>query len=249
MDIGNAPVTNFDSTDYGQITLRRATELSSNTVFGQVGVELGAERLVAGAESFGFNDTIDFQLPLYTSLMPDPADMTTWETAWAAAGEPVGENETDNHPSAAGPQATVLEMALVGAGIANDGTIMKPYLVDGVYGANGVRSFTATPEKLLQATTPETAETVTDILKGVVTNGTGTLAAVDGVEVAGKTGTAEKDTGDDSWFVGFAPADDPKVVVAIVIEKFEANGQGRENSGAAKAQNVLKTALQVQGVL
>ena len=90
---------------------------------------------------------------------------------------------------------------------------------------------------------------MTDILKGVVTSGTGTLAAVSGVEVAGKTGTAEKDTGDDSWFVGFAPADNPQVVVAIVIEKFEANGQGRENSGAAKAQNVLNTALQVQGVL
>ena len=249
MDIGNAPVTNFDSIDYGQITLRRATELSSNTVFGQLGVEMGAERLVKGAEAFEFNSSIDFQLPLYTSLMPDPADMTTWETAWAAAGEPVGENETDNHPSPAGPQATVLEMALVGAGIANEGTIMKPYLVDGIYGANGARSFTASPTKLTEAISPETAATVTDILKGVVTSGTGTLAAVSGVEVAGKTGTAEKDTGDDSWFVGFAPADNPQVVVAIVIEKFEANGQGRENSGAAKAQNVLNTALQVQGVL
>ncbi|WP_251178135.1 FtsW/RodA/SpoVE family cell cycle protein [Adlercreutzia agrestimuris] len=243
MDIGNAPVSNFDKNDYGNITLARATELSSNTVFGQVGAELGSERLVEGADAFGFNHDIEFALPLYTSLMPNPEDMTEWETAWAAAGEPVGENETNNHPSPAGPQATVLEMALVGAGIANDGVIMQPYLVDGVYNANGERSLTATPSKLMQATSKETAQEVKDILRGVVTQGTGGGAAIEGVEVAGKTGTAEKEDSNDSWFVGMAPADNPNVVVAIIIE------DGEEGVGAAKAQNVLRVALQVQGAL
>ena len=243
MEIGNADVVNFDGNNYGQLTLAQATELSANTAFGQLGVEMGADALVAGAEDFGFNKDIEFALTLYTSLMPDPDDMTEWETAWAAAGENVGENKTANHPSPNGPQATVLEMALVGSAIANDGTIMQPYLVDGIYNANGERSFTAQPTKLMQAVSETTAGRVRDVLVGVVNNGTGTDAAIDGVQVAGKTGTAEKADGNDSWFVGMAPADDPRVVVALIIE------DGEEGVGAQKAQNVLKTALEVQGLL
>ena len=243
MEIGNADVVNFDGNSYGRLTLAQATELSANTAFGQLGVDMGADALVAGAEDFGFNKDIEFALTLYTSLMPDPDDMTEWETAWAASGENVGENKTANHPSPNGPQATVLEMALVGSAIANDGTIMQPYLVDGVYNANGERSFTAQPTKLMQAVSETTAGRVRDVLVGVVNNGTGTDAAIDGVQVAGKTGTAEKVDGNDSWFVGMAPADDPRVVVALIIE------DGEEGVGAQKAQNVLKTALEVQGLL
>lgn len=243
MEIGNADVVNFEGNSYGRLTLAQATELSANTAFGQLGVEMGADALVAGAEDFGFNKDIEFALTLYTSLMPDPDDMTEWETAWAASGENVGENKTANHPSPNGPQATVLEMALVGSAIANDGTIMQPYIVDGVYNANGERSFTAQPTKLMQAVSETTAGRVRDVLVGVVNNGTGTDAAIDGVQVAGKTGTAEKVDGNDSWFVGMAPADDPRVVVALIIE------DGEEGVGAQKAQNVLKTALEVQGLL
>ena len=243
MEIGNADVVNFDGNSYGRLTLAQATELSANTAFGQLGVEMGADALVAGAEDFGFNKDIEFALTLYTSLMPDPDDMTEWETAWAASGENVGENKTASHPSPNGPQATVLEMALVGSAIANDGTIMQPYLVDGIYNANGERSFTAQPTKLMQAVSETTAGRVRDVLVGVVNNGTGTDAAIDGVQVAGKTGTAEKVDGNDSWFVGMAPADDPRVVVALIIE------DGEEGVGAQKAQNILKTALEVQGLL
>lgn len=243
MEIGNADVVNFEGNSYGRLTLAQATELSANTAFGQLGVEMGADALVAGAEDFGFNKDIEFALTLYTSLMPDPDDMTEWETAWAASGENVGENKTASHPSPNGPQATVLEMALVGSAIANDGTIMQPYLVDGIYNANGERSFTAQPTKLMQAVSETTAGRVRDVLVGVVNNGTGTDAAIDGVQVAGKTGTAEKVDGNDSWFVGMAPADDPRVVVALIIE------DGEEGVGAQKAQNVLKTALEVQGLL
>lgn len=240
MDIGNAPVTNFDEYSYGNITLARATELSANTVFGQLGVTMGAERLVSGAEKFGFNQEIDFELPLAMSLMPDPAEMTSWETAWAAAGEPVG-----SHASPAGPQATVLQMALVGCAIANDGTIMQPYLVDGVYNANGERSYTASGTKLMQAVSSSTAKRTLEVLKGVVNNGTGTEAGIPGVQVAGKTGTAEaKGREDSSWFVGIAPADNPSVVVAIALEEV-----GSSASADAQARSVLQTALSVQGVL
>ena len=235
MDIGGASVSNYGDADYGDITLARATEVSSNTVFGQLGVQMGPEALVKGANAFGFDKDIDFPLPLYTSLMPNPADMSTWTTAWAAAGEPVGQK---------GPNATVLEMALVGSAIANDGAIMQPYLVEGVYNANGERSYTAEPSKLMQAVSKTTAERVRTVLEGVVENGTGTAAAVSGVTVAGKTGTAENANGkDNSWFVGMAPSEDSRVVVALIIEN------GGSGAAAEKAQNVLKTALEVQGLL
>ena len=128
--IGNASVSNFNKTSYGTQTLEQATWWSANTVYGQLGVQMGADKLVEGAGRFGFNQDLDFPIVMYTSLMADPSEMTEWETAWAAAGEPVNPM---NHESPAGPQATVLQMAMVGSAIANDGVEMKPYLVDGVY--------------------------------------------------------------------------------------------------------------------
>ena len=240
MEIGNAEVSNFGDESYGDITLQRATALSSNTVFGQLGVQIGAQLLVEGAEAFGFNKDLDFELPVVTSLMPDPDEMTEWETAWASAGEPVGE-----HESPAGPQASVLEMAMVGCAVANNGTIMQPYLVDSVYNANGERSYQAQATTYLQAITSETASRVKEVLKDVVDYGTGTTAAINGVQVAVKTGTAEHPDGDDGWFVGMADADSdtPSVVVAIVLEKNESS------VASAKAGDILETALRVRGEL
>ena len=240
MEIGNAEVSNFGDESYGDITLQRATALSSNTVFGQLGVQIGAQLLVEGAEAFGFNKDLDFELPVVTSLMPDPDEMTEWETAWASAGEPVGE-----HESPAGPQASVLEMAMVGCAVANNGTIVQPYLVDSVYNANGERSYQAQATTYLQAITSETASRVKEVLKDVVDYGTGTTAAINGVQVAGKTGTAEHPDGDDGWFVGMADADSdtPSVVVAIVLEKNESS------VASAKAGDILETALRVRGEL
>ena len=242
MEIGNGEVSNSQDRAYGEITLRRATEVSSNTVYGQLGTRIGPQLLVESAEEFGFNKEIAFDLPLVTSLMPDPDEMTEWETAWAAAGEPVGE-----HESPAGPQASVLQMAMVGSAIANDGTIMQPYLLDSVYNADGECSYTASPSSYASPISSSTANRVKDVLEGVVNNGTGTAAAINGVQIAGKTGTAE--TGKehpDSWFIGMGPSEDCRVVVAIVLEE----GSGQVSGGAAaRAQNVLLTALQVQGVL
>lgn len=242
MDIGNAPVTNFGKASYGKITLARATELSANTVYGQLGTEIGSDLLVASAEKFGFNQELAFDLPLTTSLMPNPEEMTEWETAWAAAGEPVGE-----HESPAGPQATILELALTGCAIANDGVIMQPYLVDSIYNSDGANSFIATPSAMLTACSSETAQRVKTVLEGVVDHGTGTAAGISGVEIAGKTGTAE--TGkkkDDRLFVGMGPSEDCSVVVAIILEEA---GSDLPGGAAGRAQNVLKTALKVQGDL
>ena len=241
MTIGNGKVNNFGNYSYGEITLARATELSSNTVYGQLGTQIGSDRLVEGSEKFGFNQDVSFDIPLVKSLMPDPNEMTEWETAWATAGEPVGQ-----HASPAGPQATVLQMALVGCVIANDGVMEQPYLVDSIYNADGECSFTARPSSLMTATSSSIAKRVRTVLEGVVNSGTGTAAAVQGVQIAGKTGTPE--TGkeyDDSWFVGMGPSEDCKVVVAIALEQ----GASLNGGAASRAQNVLETALKTQGSL
>lgn len=242
MTLGNAAVTNFDNIGYGNITLARATEVSSNTAYGQLGLQLGAETLVRTANNFGFDTTISFDIPVIESLMAAPSEMTDWETAWAAAGEPVGQTSSV-HPSAPGPQASVLEMALVGCAIANDGIIQQPYLVDSIYNANGERSYTASSQTMLKATDATTAQRVRTVLEGVVNNGTGQEAAVSGVQIAGKTGTAELDDGNNYWFVGMGPSDDSSVVVALVIEK------GETGIAASRSKNVFETALRVQGVL
>ncbi len=241
MTIGNGKVNNFGNYSYGEITLARATELSSNTVYGQLGTQIGSDRLVEGSEKFGFNQDVSFDIPLVKSLMPDPNEMTEWETAWATAGEPVGQ-----HASPAGPQATVLQMALVGCVIANDGVMEQPYLVDSIYNADGECSFTARPSSLITATSSSIAKRVRTVLEGVVNSGTGTAAAVQGVQIAGKTGTSE--TGkeyDDSWFVGMGPSENCKVVVAIALEQ----GASLDGGAASRAQNVLETALKTQGSL
>lgn len=245
-EIGNAPVTNANNVGYGEIPLAQALAVSSNTAFGTLGAEkVGAEGLVKMAEAFGFNSGIDgLELPLATSLMPDPAEMTTWETAWAACGQPVGQ-----HESPAGPQATVLQMAMVASAIANDGVLEKPYFVEGIYNANGERSYTAKPQSLGTVVSKQTANAVTSMMVDVVANGTGADAAIPGIEVAGKTGTAETNKEyNDSWFVGFAPAENPSVVVAVLIEE---GVYGNDESGLAslRAQKVLSAALQVQGLL
>ena len=242
LEIGGGEVTNFNENDLGDVTLRTATVYSSNTAFAQLGVDMGAKTLVEGAGKFGFGKSLNFDLPLAESVMPDPDEMSEWETAWAAAGQPVGDEANP------GPFATVLEMGLVGCGIANDGVIMQPYLVEGVYNANGQRSFTAPQVPFSEATSKKTAERVTKVLEEVVESGTGVNAQIEGTTVAGKTGTAEtgKDQ-DDSWFVGFAPADNPKVVVALVLE--EAVEDESSVNAASKSGNVLQTALQIKGVL
>ena len=119
---------------------------------------------------------------------------------------------------------------------------MKPYLVDGVYNANGQRSFTAQPEKQRTSISADTAKRVRDILKGVVKQGTGTAAQINGVEVAGKTGTAEKANSNDSWFVGMAPADNAGVVVAVVIE------DGDEGVGTRRLMTSCKQLWKFRGL-
>lgn len=236
LEIGGAPVTNYEGGSYGPITLRKAMNSSVNTVFAQMAVDLGARDLVAQSEAFGFNDTPDTEITAKASLMPDPAQMTVWETAWAGVGQPVGE-----HESPPGPQATALQMALVAAGIANDGVVMRPYLQQRVTDPAG-RVITSTrAASWTTATDPATAQTVTEMMVSVVKSGSGARARIDGVDVAGKTGTAEAGKGVEThaWFIAFAPADKPTIAMAIVLENAGVGGK----VAAPAARGVLRAGL------
>jgi len=238
LSVGGGKVTNFEGAGYGSATLAQATRSSINTVYAQLGVKLGSQALVDQARGFGFDADIPFELPVAASLMPAPETMTTWETAWAAVGQPVGANLVK------GPVATAMQMALVAAGIANDGVVMKPYLVDHVADASGATVQTAQPSELTKATDPQTAATVRKMMVDVVNNGSGARARIAGVTIAGKTGTAEvgKSVNTHAWFIAFGPAGTgrtPTIAMAIVLENAGVGGR----VAAPAAQEVLRAAL------
>ena len=239
LEIGGGKVTNFESSGYGKITVLKATTSSVNTVYAQLGVALGAEALVKQAEAFGLGKTPPLELPVKQSIMTDPKNMSVWETAWAAVGQPVGEREQ----GAVGPAVTPLQMALIAAGIAADGEVMKPYLVQRVEDPTGRVLARTRAGSWTRATDAATASTVTEIMTDVVKRGSGARAQIPDVAVAGKTGTAEvsKNAQTNAWFIAFAPADLPRVAMAITLE--EAGVGGRVAAPAAKG--VLQRALQV----
>ena len=242
ISIGNANITNYHNHAYGNTTVEEATALSSNTAFAQIADDLGADALVSYAKKFGFNNSslaLDFSLA--TSLMPDPAEMTKWETAWAGVGQPVGE-----HQSPAGPQATVMQMAVCMSAIANKGVAVRPYIIQKVVSASGATTYQTQSQILGQVISEKTAQTEREILSTVVSSGTGTQAQVEGADVIGKTGTAETGKANsDAWFVGTAQANGKSVTVAIIIEQGDSGG----DTAAPKASSVFYTALSRLGAL
>lgn len=191
-----------------RIPFAQALENSCNTTFARLGVELGADRLREQAEKFGFNRTyFSDLLPQVESNFPKNADKPQ------AGQSGIGQFEV---------AATPLQMAMVAAGIANDGKVMKPYLVDSVQSPEFEPIESTEPELLDQAISSSTASQLTDLMVSTVDDGTANPAAIPGIQVAGKTGTAQSgipDVPPYAWFVSFAPADDPQVAVAVMIQK------------------------------
>ena len=239
IEIGGGEVTNYGENDYGEPTLREAFALSSNTAFAQLGVEVGSDLLVSYANAFGYGRNLGQDFTTLPSLMPVPSEMTEWETAWAACGQPVGQ-----HESPAGPQVSVMQNAVVAQTIANGGVAMDPYVVDHVLSPEGVVTSTTSPRSLGQAISAQAADQLKEAMLGVVNHGTGTGAQVYGVQVAGKTGTAQVEDGNiNSFFIGFAPYDNPTLAISACVE-----GQGVDVEGFAArlAGKVLARALEVQ---
>lgn len=190
-----------------KIPFTLAMENSCNTTFAQIAGEVGAEDMEKTAEGFGFNQHyFDDLSPQAISEFPEGLDE-------AQLGQ-TGFGQYD-------VSATPLQMAMVAAGLANDGSVMKPYLVDEEQSADLNVLDKTEPEEFSQAVSAETADEVTKLMVSTVDNGTAFSAAIPGVSVAGKTGTAQAGQDDRSpyaWFISFAPAENPQVAVAVMIQ-------------------------------
>ncbi|WP_017177828.1 peptidoglycan D,D-transpeptidase FtsI family protein [Actinomyces timonensis] len=197
-----------ESCGNGTVTLSTAFAQSCNTPFAQLAMDVGDDGLAKEAEAWGFGTKDDFSLPVTASTYP--ANSSAAETAMAGIGQQ-------------SVRVTPLQMAQVAATVANDGKQMKPYLVARTLDADLSVVSTTSPEVARTPIDAKTAETLTGLMQEAVSSGTGTTAQVAGVQVAGKTGTAE--TGSDeggpvTWFVGFAGTDinKPSIALAVVID-------------------------------
>ena len=231
-------VTNYGGAVYGPNDLTEALTYSINTTFAKVGNLLARKRLIAGMQKFGFYQTPPLPLPAgevkasgrygKNGLLSPNGFMDPLDVAWAACGQEK-------------VLATPLQMALVAGGVANGGRIMKPYYTQEVVSPAGDVVRKAAPQQWLVAMKALTASELNTMMQRVVNAGTGTAAALEGIQVAGKTGTAEKGDGTNlAWFIGFAPAENPTVAVAVVIENTQSTGG---EVAAPLAAAVIKSAL------
>lgn len=211
-------------------TLTDALRISCNTAFGGLGMALGQDAVRRQAEAFGFGTTgLRVPQPVATSVFPD--DLTKAQTAQSSIGQ-------------YDVRVTPLQMALVAAGLANGGVVMRPYLVQQLQAPDLSVLSTTTPEVLHRAVSLQVAQQLTAMMELVVTSGTGKNARIPGVRVAGKTGTAQHGTGEapHAWFVGFAPANDPRVAVAVLVE--DGGNLGSDATGGRLAAPIAKAVMQ-----
>ncbi|MDO8736687.1 MAG: penicillin-binding protein 2 [Thermoleophilia bacterium] len=222
VDIYGFTVHNYRTEPFGEHNLSEAFSESINTTFAQVGDQLGQNRMTDTMEDFGFYEKPPFDLPAdevaasgrYENgelLKPDdPMDRTQ------VASMAFGQEQL---------LVTPLQMALVAESIANGGKMMKPYSVDSVSDYNGTIVHQASPEVWKTPLQPDTASDIKDMMIKVVNEGTGSKTKTGKVQIAAKTGTAEvTGSGPNAWFMGFAPAENPRYAIAVVVEDSDAGG-------------------------
>lgn len=224
--------TNTACTQSGKIDLFTAITVSCDTTFADLGLKIYGQ-LAETSEEFGFNEPIPFDTATEGSQFPDVPDDQLPQRAFAGIGQ-------------GDVAATPLQMALVAASVANAGDVVRPRLVKEVISPSGGIVDRFPPETIGEPMSPETAQQVTDMMISVVSDpdGTGSAAAMDGVQVAGKTGTAQTVEGANphTWFICFAPAADPKIAVAVIVEN---GGQaGSEATGGAVAAPLAKQIME-----
>jgi peptidoglycan glycosyltransferase len=257
--IGTYSVDCRNSQHVPRLTYKQAFAWSSNRVFGLSGLLLGfpgpmnpwlddsppgpypwtqsgasirasAERLEDYARRFGFSRSLPFDLPVSSSLLKRPATEWTPELLVQTA---FGQGELS---------ATPLQMALVAAAVANEGRVPTPYLASSAIAGSAERPLHEPGQFFSIAMSSATARTLVDFFVEGVDNGYAARAAIPGTKVGGKTGTAEVGDGTaHSWFIGFAPADSPRVAIAVIMEH---QGSGSDFATPA-AQRVLRAALEV----
>ncbi|HWS58739.1 MAG TPA: penicillin-binding transpeptidase domain-containing protein [Actinotalea sp.] len=215
----------------GTMTLADALRVSCNTAFGLLGMELGDDALRDQSTAFGFDTPLDVPLTVTESHFPDEGEIDVPQTALAAIGQ-------------YDVRATPLQMAMVSAAIANGGERMAPYLVSTVRTADLTVVSQTEVASLGRAVSATTAAYLRDMMIGVVQSGSGTAAQISGVTVAGKTGTAQTtdDAAPHAWFTGFAPAEAPRVAVAVIVEN--GGSAGGEATGGRVAAPIARAVIE-----
>lgn len=225
-------LSNAGGAAHGSINLKQAFAYSSNVVYGTLALDLGNEKLKSTAEDFGFNSSIDaIGFSIQKSTFPTLEDYEEGMIAQSGIGQ-------------SSIVATPMQMALVASTIANDGVMMKPRIVSQIKDMhdNVVKNYDS--EEYKRVLDSNIAATIKDYMINLVSSN-GSMYYFNGYNVAGKTGTADHNNDDGSaatphsWFIGFAPADDPKVAVAVIVE----NGGYGAQVAAPIAGQVIASAL------
>jgi peptidoglycan glycosyltransferase len=222
--------TNTACTGTGSIDLFTALEISCDTTFAIIGMDIHRE-IKRVADRLGFNKPLDFDISTEPSRFPEIGD----DNVPFRAYQGIGQGDV---------VATPLQMAMVAAAVANDGQMVRPRLVKEVIDASG--SVVATPPvETKDVMSSDTADTVTEMMVAVVESGTGTNAQIEGVQVAGKTGTAQSRQGaaPHAWFIAFAPAGDPKLAVCVFVPN--GGSFGAEATGGTVAAPIAKQILEL----
>jgi penicillin-binding protein A len=223
--VGSFTVHNDEEEVTGTQDLAGAFALSSNVDFAQIALKIGVDTWFQYAQKWGLGQPEDFDIPVTRDRLPAKKDVYAGILAQLGFGQ-------------ASLLVTPMRMALIDATIANEGTTPRPYLVRRVAGSD--TGIATRPETLAQPISADTAHAVRDLMVGVVKRGTGTAARLSDVTVAGKTGTATNPHGrSHAWFVAFAPAEAPRVAVAVVVENVGYGG----TYAAPIAREVLRVAL------
>jgi cell division protein FtsI/penicillin-binding protein 2 len=229
------PLKNEGNIPCENATLVDALKYSCNTVFGKLGADMGEKTMLDMAEAFGFNKE------QYIPVRADASNFDKDMSPDLVAQSSIGQYDT---------AATPLQMAMVAAAIANNGTLMQPYEVDKLVAPNLSTIAQTSPKKMSQPLSPENAQKLQQMMETVVQSGTGTKAQIPGVRVGGKTGTAQHGVNNDkkpyAWFVSYAMTDQGSpVAVAVVVEDGAADRQDITGGGLAApiAKSVMEAVL------
>ena len=214
VEVSGRRIKNWSGESYGNVSFTDIIKSSINTGFVEVGLRVGAAKLINYARAFGFGTVTGIELPGEAEgLLFDPKEMRDSDTATMSIGQSIA--------------VTPLQLTAAIAAIANDGVLLKPRIVKEYRNEDGTLAENFDPVVVRQVISPETARSLTGLLEKVVSEGGGKLAAVKGYRFAGKTGTAEKlnTNGGGYWeghyiasFAGFGPVDDPQVAAVIVLD-------------------------------
>ena len=212
---------------HGHISLKKALAVSCNITFGRLALELGKNNIENTFERYGFKKTLAADLQESACQLPKFNNLSDGDLAQLGIGQ-------------ASLLVTPLHMAMLAEVFANHGIMMKPYLVQSVVAVDGTLIEQYEPQKWLIPSKPDYAEQIAEMMVETVAEGTGSAAQIQGMKVAGKTGTAENPHGaSHAWFIGFAPADNPRIAIAVIIE----NGGSGGGVAAPAARQIFIQAL------